>query len=217
MMEAYHVRKSPCLPTSHPSRRDRNPIYRPTLYWNISANLIKALPPEELASPGHMIEMSESMRIGMVTRAAVIFYERRTGDSKLRIRGKSPGQKRKISRFKRNIGIQVANDIAAKVLQPDIACIKGVRFRRELTVPALRHPQKLDPRIYRRVLPNDFIRPVGRAVTYNYPFTRQDFLGHDRPDRGLKKSLFVTGRCHERVAQVRRGTHFVSDHWMRVL
>ena len=69
-------------------------------------------------------------------------------------------QKLKIIRAESNIGIKVSYNIIIQIFGFCVSCIKTAHLCRKVTLPMLRHPNKLNPRILLEILLYNIIGPV---------------------------------------------------------
>src|SRR5436309_8186374 len=82
MMQTHSVCKGPGLPTPHSRGDDCNMIHATLLYWHVSADLLEALPPKQLARAGDVFDAHEAV---VVRRTAL---ERRPDQAQIGILSK---------------------------------------------------------------------------------------------------------------------------------
>src|SRR5437899_1241056 len=80
VMVAHSFHESSRSPTLHPSRRHGNPVDAATPYRHVTADLLEALAPKDLARPGDVFDTSEAVVVRQT-----FFDERCSGDAELGI------------------------------------------------------------------------------------------------------------------------------------
>src|SRR6185436_13937123 len=106
MMLAIFLRECPGRPTLHPRRRYGNPVNTTATNWNIPTDFLKTLLTEELTGTRHVVLIGIAKVVGIAT-----FYKGCTRNTKFWILGELTKKELDIVAFKRNIGIQISDDV----------------------------------------------------------------------------------------------------------
>src|SRR4029450_13430252 len=106
MMMKPFLRKRPCPPAFHPSRRHSYPVNSASRVGYITADIFKALPTENLTPASYMVFTLETVPGGVVP---AILGEWRPGDAQPRIFRELCHQKLQVFRIEGKVGIQVAD------------------------------------------------------------------------------------------------------------
>src|SRR4030095_7231582 len=101
----------------------------------------------------------------------------RAGDSEIADLGELRQQELEIVRLKRNVGIEIADDVILEPIDRLPGGVETVRFRREVSVAVRRHIEALDPTQGRGVPVDDLCRTVGRTVIDDVPLDGAHGLG----------------------------------------
>src|ERR1700733_133493 len=170
--------KSPGFPSLGPRTQHSDQIDSAGFDGRIPADFIETLTAKHLAHPGHMFGAYEFIVVRQIA-----FPKCCSGDAQPGILGESVHQKLEIIGFERNVGVQIADDAVVETVQSLAPRVNGVRFAGKATLPALRHSDKLDPRIRGDVALDDLGSAVGRSVVNDHPLEGPSRLRNYRLDR----------------------------------
>ena len=85
--------------------------------WNVSADLLEALPPEQLHAAGNMVAAFEAIASRIVAR----LEERSTGDAEPGIVRKLGDQKPQVTGVEGHVSVEVADDVEIEGLDASVA------------------------------------------------------------------------------------------------
>src|SRR5262249_47802322 len=148
MVNETLLAERPGPPAVHPGRGDGNPVHASAFGWNISAELVEAAAPEELAAARNMILALEAVPGGVVT---TVLQERGAGDAEITDRGELRQQELEVVRLEGDVGVEIAEHLIVEPVHRVPRGVEAAGFRREVPVAVGRHIEALDPICGRRV------------------------------------------------------------------
>src|SRR5205085_8127497 len=124
MMQARLVRERSRLPTLHARGRDRGPIDASAFDWDVPADAVEALAPEQLARPRDVLDVGKPVVV-----VAATFDKRRSGYAELQVAGELLHQELEVVGLERNVGIEASNHVEVDIIQRPEAGVETVDLR----------------------------------------------------------------------------------------
>src|SRR5579872_1136082 len=126
-------------------------------------------------------------------RTVTLFQEHCSGNTEAGMRRKLSGQKLKMIGIKRDIAIQITNDLPLQYFHSFIAGVERADFGGKTAVPPLRHLDELHPRVPGQVSLYNLSCVVRRSVIHYDPLQWQNSLVNHRLDCLFNEPGFIAG------------------------
>ena len=165
-MQIGFLRKSASSPPFHSGGYVGNSINAAAPYWTIAADCLKTAPTKHLAWASNMLNAREAIVIWRIQGISVWCAH----EAQRRIGGELFEEKSKVVSLKRNVGIYVSNDLEVQIAEALQSGIESSNLSGEVSLPAFRLPDELDPQVLRCKALNDLVSTVCGTVAHNHPF-----------------------------------------------
>src|ERR1700723_277722 len=133
---------------------------------DISADLVPALFPEQLALTRNVLSTLEAVFRRIVT----FLCEDCSSDAEGRVLREFPEEELEVILVKGNISVQVTKHFIPKTFDSFIAGVESVYLACEVPVLPLRPPHQFYPRMLRKIPAYDITSTVRRSIVHDDPF-----------------------------------------------
>src|SRR5258708_1138139 len=136
--------------------------------WNVTADLLPALPAEQLALTRHVSAPFKAVSIGTVT----FLLKDCSSDAERGVRSKLAGQECEMVRVKGDVTIQIADDFPMQASHSFISSVESPHLCGKTAIAPLRHLDEFHPSVLRKVASYDLGRVVRGPIVHDHPFHR---------------------------------------------
>ena len=199
MMDTEFFCEGSGLPAFHSCSGDSYNVNPPDLQSDVSPDLLETLPPEQLASARNMFNARE-----LIIVAGSSLGKRGPCHAHSWIFSELAQQKRKIVLVKRNVRVEVADDVILQTGGSGQTLVESTHLTCEIARVTLRHSHQLYPFVLCGIPLDNIVGAVGRTVAHDDPFERMHGLRNNGSDGEFNKSRLVTSGSDQNVIATTR-------------